>query len=210
VHREVAILRWGLVDGAEPHVAGGQRGDIAAEFVGGMVGQRVSRARGRLHPRRIQGLTIGQDGAVHTQRSPVELRGEAGLAVDGEQPVAQVGGDLEAFGAQRRDQEGTSMGRSGACPAASASARPATAQSHRRASRGTRGRSRPDTTSWPVRRPAAAGPGVADGNGSGLLERRLGAGRRERRGKDAGQRSGTPLGGATGASAPSKLLISRS
>jgi hypothetical protein len=47
--REVAILRWGLVDGVEPHVAGWKGGDIAAEFVGQpLSGPRAACTRGEL------------------------------------------------------------------------------------------------------------------------------------------------------------------
>jgi len=53
---------------------------------------------------------------VHAERGPGELRGVAGLAVDGEQPVGMFDGDVDALGPECGDEDGNLDGRWGACP----------------------------------------------------------------------------------------------
>jgi len=116
VHREVAILWWGLVDGVEPHVATRQGGDLATELVGGMVGHCISGPRGRLYPRRVQRLTVGQHGAVRGQRGQSKREAKRVWPVAVNSPSASSVATARPLGPNAEMRMGTSIGRAGACP----------------------------------------------------------------------------------------------
>src|ERR1700737_4759393 len=63
VDGQVPFLQGCFVNAVEPYLSRGKRRDIAAEFVGGMICQRVSRPGCRADPRWVQCLPAPKEGA---------------------------------------------------------------------------------------------------------------------------------------------------
>ncbi|MFF1839462.1 hypothetical protein ACFVXE_35625 [Streptomyces sp. NPDC058231] len=64
VYGEVALGAGVGGDGVEPGLAAGQGGGVAAEFVGGVVGQSVAGPGGGADACGVEWFVLAQDGAV--------------------------------------------------------------------------------------------------------------------------------------------------